>query len=303
MLQRDFCADRIASRFLHSFLLTNRLLVATAAVVSGSSNSFTMRNVGILGISSLLASLIAAVPLDKRVYVYETITTEVIVTTDVTTTITVPAGGYAQAPATTTSTSVSTSTSANGAQFYDHTSPTPASSPVYSWSSTAPPPASTTSTIQTSSSAYSWSYSAPSPAPTSSSSIPSVYVPPPSTSTPTPPPSSTPAPEYTPQTTSQYAPASSSAPSSSGSYQGECGSGSPCTGDITFFDTSGTLACGDSNVNGENENVVALPWAFMGTASNNNPYCGKTVTISRGDKSTTARVADKCMGCVCYPFT
>ena len=35
----------------------------------------------------------------------------------------------------------------------------------------------------------------------------------------------------------------------------------------------------------------------MGTESNDNPYCGQTVTISYGGKTTTATVVDKCMGC------
>ena len=40
----------------------------------------------------------------------------------------------------------------------------------------------------------------------------------------------------------------------------------------------------------------------MGTASNiggvaSNPYCGKTITITNGGKTTTATVVDKCMGC------
>jgi hypothetical protein len=38
----------------------------------------------------------------------------------------------------------------------------------------------------------------------------------------------------------------------------------------------------------------------MGTQSNGNPYCGKTMTIkcTKTGKVTTAKVVDKCMGCV-----
>jgi expansin (peptidoglycan-binding protein) len=43
--------------------------------------------------------------------------------------------------------------------------------------------------------------------------------------------------------------------------------------------------------------VVALSHLFMGTQSNGNPYCGKTITIQYGGKTTTAVVKDKCMGC------
>jgi len=35
----------------------------------------------------------------------------------------------------------------------------------------------------------------------------------------------------------------------------------------------------------------------MGTRSNDNPYCGKTVTIKAKGKTVVAKVHDKCMGC------
>lgn len=74
-------------------------------------------------------------------------------------------------------------------------------------------------------------------------------------------------------------------------------SSSTYTGDITFYDTEGTSACGDSNIDGYSYNAIALPYGFMGTASNDNPYCGKTITIKNGDKTATGTVIDKCMGC------
>jgi len=49
---------------------------------------------------------------------------------------------------------------------------------------------------------------------------------------------------------------------------------------------------------GDTERIVALPHGLMGTQSNGNPYCGKTITISYQGKTTTATVQDKCMGCV-----
>ena len=97
--------------------------------------------------------------------------------------------------------------------------------------------------------------------------------------------------------TTEYNPAeaaSSAIPSSSGR---ECSLGSPCEGDITYY-TAGLGACGiisDGNI----QNVVALPYGLMGPESNDNPYCGKTITITciATGKITIATVVDKCMGC------
>lgn len=45
---------------------------------------------------------------------------------------------------------------------------------------------------------------------------------------------------------------------------------------------------------------IALPYQFMGTQSNGNPYCGRSVTLVNPTSGTTvqATVGDKCMGCV-----
>jgi len=43
--------------------------------------------------------------------------------------------------------------------------------------------------------------------------------------------------------------------------------------------------------------VIALPFELMGTESNDNPYCGKTVTIEHEGTSIVATIVDKCMGC------
>lgn len=72
--------------------------------------------------------------------------------------------------------------------------------------------------------------------------------------------------------------------------------GSPCHGDITFYE-AGLGACGITN-DGFTEHIVALAHEFMGTQSNGNPFCGKTVTIKYGGKTVRATVQDKCMGCV-----
>lgn len=54
--------------------------------------------------------------------------------------------------------------------------------------------------------------------------------------------------------------------------------------------------------NGDVEKVVALPHGLMGTKSNDNLYCGKSITITciATGKTTTATVVDKCMGCDGY---
>lgn len=100
----------------------------------------------------------------------------------------------------------------------------------------------------------------------------------------------------TPVVASAIASTSSVASTPSGSSSGECNSGSPCSGDITFYE-AGLGACGLTS-DGSSENVVALPHEFMGTQSNGNPFCGKTVTIVYGGKTVQATVVDKCMGCV-----
>ena len=35
----------------------------------------------------------------------------------------------------------------------------------------------------------------------------------------------------------------------------------------------------------------------MGTQSNGNPFCDKTISVSANGKTITATVRDKCMGC------
>lgn len=90
----------------------------------------------------------------------------------------------------------------------------------------------------------------------------------------------------------------SSAPlsgSNSESTGGACSKGSTCNGDITYYE-AGLGACGWTT-DGETDDVIALSHLLMGTQSNGNPYCGKTVTIKLGSKTIIAKVVDKCMGC------
>jgi hypothetical protein len=69
------------------------------------------------------------------------------------------------------------------------------------------------------------------------------------------------------------------------------------TGDLTYY-TVGLGACGEDDSGKDNtENIVALSHLLMGTQSNGNPFCGKTITISYGGKQVVATVKDKCMGC------
>lgn len=85
-----------------------------------------------------------------------------------------------------------------------------------------------------------------------------------------------------------------SSASNSASCQGETAA---CQGDITYYG-GGLGACG-VNVDPAG-NGIALPYEFMGTLSNSNPYCGKTLTIYNPatGQSAQATVMDKCMGCV-----
>lgn len=120
-------------------------------------------------------------------------------------------------------------------------------------------------------------------------------------------------PAYTPSTTAAVAAAAASPASGSSSSGGSSGStggiasgsstatcegeGNACQGDITHWD-GGLGACG-WNVDTNSDMQIALPFAFMGTQSNGNPYCGKSLTIQNPNTGATvqATVGDKCMGC------
>lgn len=85
----------------------------------------------------------------------------------------------------------------------------------------------------------------------------------------------------------------------SASSSGTCeGQGDACVGDVTHWD-GGLGACG-WDVNTSSDLQIALPVGFMGSLSNSNPYCGRSVTLYNPTSGTTvqAKVGDKCMGCV-----
>lgn len=118
---------------------------------------------------------------------------------------------------------------------------------------------------------------------------------------------------YTPPVAASSTPAAQAQPSSpakanpgksgqsgavTGSSTASCdGEGAACSGDITHWD-GGLGACG-WNVNTKSDFQIALPHGFMGTQSNGNPYCGKSLTIMNPTTGQTAQatVGDKCMGC------
>jgi hypothetical protein len=76
------------------------------------------------------------------------------------------------------------------------------------------------------------------------------------------------------------------------------GQGNVCVGDVTHWD-GGVGACGNQ-VNTNTTFAVALPYEFMGLLSNNNPYCGRSVTLYNPVSNTTSHavVQDKCNGCL-----
>jgi hypothetical protein len=60
----------------------------------------------------------------------------------------------------------------------------------------------------------------------------------------------------------------------------------------------GLGACGfDDSGKGDSDYIVALSHLLMGTQSNGNPFCDRSITISYGGKTVRAVVRDKCMGC------
>ncbi|KAI9643119.1 hypothetical protein NHQ30_008854 [Ciborinia camelliae] len=261
-------------------------------------------------ISSLMAATAVAQPRlrhqhggrhAKREVVWYTEVDMVTETVDYTTTVWVPAGGL-PAPSTSVpsftpttfatipTSAVPASSSAEGAVFNQAIR----SSRSFSRSSFVAPSSSTEAAPvvvvpTTSSSAVvvvpTTSTSSPVAVPTTSSASSPVVVP------------------TTSATSSYVAPAATSSvpattTASSPSSVSTCASGSPCTGDITYYD-AGLGACG-LNTDGNSVQGVALPFGLMGTLSNDNPYCGKTITITciATGKTTTATVVDKCMGCV-----
>ncbi|KAL4983589.1 hypothetical protein BDW68DRAFT_168563 [Aspergillus falconensis] len=131
---------------------------------------------------------------------------------------------------------------------------------------------------------------------TTSSTVP-TEAPAPTTQTTTQAPAPIVAVETSSEEAEPAATSSASSESSSGSSgsSGPCSAGSPCVGQITYYDTatsaSAPSSCGTTN-DGSSENVIALPVGIMTDSD-----CGRTVTIKYGGKTATGTVVDKCMGC------
>ncbi|PSK48641.1 Papain inhibitor [Elsinoe australis] len=186
------------------------------------------------------------------------------------------------------------------------TTTTPYSAPAYTDAPSSSSPAETSSLpAYTPTTTFATSTQAPVP---SSSSTTSSYVAPPAPTAP----STTEAPAPTtyapaPTTYSEPAPApsSSAAPAPSPSAPSTPGGGSTdagasYTGDATHWDPA-MGACGWTN--NSDEPVVAISMALFDTKTpngnpNNNPLCGRYVSIKCSDGSSTkAKVVDRCVGC------
>lgn len=215
-------------------------------------------------------------PVEKRAVVWKTVTDVVWTTIDVTTTI------YPNQP-TATSTVAAVTTPAVPSSESEAPS-TPTQLPVQEKQKQEPAPTSSSTTQPA---------APPAPATTEE---------PTSSATPEPTPEPQPQPQSSvpaePSTTSSAPPAATTTASSGGGssgYNGACSQSSPCTGQMTFYDTA-TLAsnpssCGTTN-DGGSEMVLALPHGIM---TDND--CGKSVKITYKGITQSAKVVDKCMGC------
>jgi hypothetical protein len=219
-----------------------------------------------------------AAPVAKRAVVWETVTDVVWTTVDVTTTL------YPnQAP-----TSIATVVPVNAAAVpttqavVEEKKAEPTTTSTSSTVAPAPAPA-TTEQAETTTAAP-----APAPAPATTEEAETTTAAP------------APAPEPTTSSTTSSAVAANTRSANvettaSTGYTGSCSSGSPCDGDITYYDTATTAtnpsSCGTTN-DGTAENVLALPVGIMKDGD-----CGKSVTIEYNGVTATGTVVDKCMGC------
>ncbi|KAF7114371.1 hypothetical protein CNMCM5793_008323 [Aspergillus hiratsukae] len=228
--------------------------------------------------SALFAAISLAAPVDlnkrDKVVVWETVTTVVWTTVDVTTTI-----------------------------YPTSNAPTP--TPAVAEPTTTPAPAPEQPKPIVASEQPQPQVPEPQPASTAPAAQPTqpvaaaVAAPAPEepTSQPAPQPAPEPSPQPAPQAAPQPAPptANSGSSSTSSGYTGSCSKESPCVGQLTYYDTatsaSAPSSCGMTN-DGFTENVVALPVGIMTDAD-----CGKTVTITYNGVTATGTVVDKCMGC------
>lgn len=231
-----------------------------------------------------LISMVAAVPLqqNKREVVWETKVEEAYVTVDVTTTIwlnpgetppVVPAGG-AESP---------------GHYGHGNHGHKPKTTSRIKHTVTVPAPSEQPTEVT--------------PVPETSTS-PYVAPVPTTTTTPVAPVPTTSAPT-TPAPVESTAPVESSTPPAYTAPQptqpsGGAPSGQTFTGDLTYY-APGLGSCGETN--SDSEAIVALAENMMSAMTpasgnpNDNPLCGKSITISYGGKTATAKIMDTCPGC------
>ncbi|KAJ5426761.1 hypothetical protein N7465_001831 [Penicillium sp. CMV-2018d] len=229
-------------------------------------------------------------PVAKRAVVWETVTDIVWTTVDVTTTV------YPQAAHTATvvpvvANAVPTTTAAPVVQAPTKEVEEAAPTTTSSTTTAAPVPAPTVEAP---------AKQVEQAAPTTSSTTTAAPAPAPTVEAET---STTPAPVAEAETSSTAAPTATrsantettNTETTSSGRTGACSEGSPCDGEITFYDTATTStnpsSCGTTN-DGSIENVLALPHGIMTDSD-----CGKTVTITYNGQTATGTVVDKCMGC------
>ena len=231
-------------------------------------------------------AIAAAVPMAKRDVVWVTETDVDVVTVPVTTTVYVDPTHYGHhgRPSKSTITSLVQSTVTVTSVAAVSTSEAPVSSAVPT-TSTSVYVAPTTSTsiyvAPTSTSIY--------VAPTTSTSI--WVAPTTSTSTYVAPTTSTSV-YVAPTTTSVVVPSTTSTAAAPTATSGS----TTYEGDITHYDV-GLGSCGWTNT--DDEAVVAIPHVLMNNPANpnNNPWCGKYITISYAGKTNQAKIVDTCGGC------
>ncbi|PYH73944.1 RlpA-like double-psi beta-barrel domain-containing protein [Aspergillus vadensis CBS 113365] len=204
---------------------------------------------------TLFAAFGSAAPVEKRSteVVYQTVTSVVWTTVDVTTTIygAAPTESAAASPTPESQYQLPGNSQPEQSVNYQPSSFTTSTSTAWGAAWT-PEPASSTTSTSTSEWEPAWT-----PAPTTSSST-SEWEP-----------------AWTPSTTSQ---------------EPAWTSGSPCTGDLTYY-VAGLGSCGITS-NGNTDMVVALPHGIMQDSD-----CGKTVKITYNGVTDYGTVWDKCMGC------
>lgn len=238
--------------------------------------------------SAILSSIVLAAPFHgKKEYQPKakwTVTETDYTTIDMTTTIYIDDGKTMSVSVKPTSVHHSTTTTALVKTTTSTTAAAPSTTMITSTTTTPiPSPATFYTTTRTT--------TPPATTPAATTSTPAMTTPAPAPTTSTPPPALAPA------TTAALAKSGGTGAPSSASDSASCqGEGAACSGDITYYG-GGLGACG-TNVD-PTGNGIALPYEFMGTLSNSNPYCGKTLTIYNPatGKTAQATVMDKCMGC------